>query len=322
MVFIDLFFVVKYDLNGNIYIFVTLNVKSESMTENEEMILDRNDDLMMNDCFDNQSFFLKGSDNMGWGIKNRMSRIFNPKTGRTVMLAFDHGSIMQSTAGMDKLDAAVLPLIHFADSLMCTRGTVRAVIPPVTRKPVCLRFSVGSTELSELNNDCVISIEDAIRLNASALGVTVALGDKYEAKMIENLVAAVDAGGKYDIPVMAVTSVSKQGRDAAYYAMVARVCAENGANIVKTYYTEKNFSRIVNKCPVPIIVAGGEKMPEQKSLDFCYRAINEGAAGIDVGRNVFQSSSPVAMIKAISAIVHDNLIPDDAYQLFRELSSL
>lgn len=291
------------------------------MTENEEMILDKSNDIMINDYFDNYSFFLKGTEHMGWGIKNRLSRMFNPKTGRTVMLAFDHGSVLESTAGLDRLDAAVRPLIHYADSLMCTRGAVRSVVPPVTRKPVCLRFSAGATELSELNNDCVIGIEDAVRLNASALGVTVALGDKYEAKMIGNLVNAVDAGYRYDIPVVAITSVSKQARDASYYAMVARVCAENGANIVKTYYTEKNFARIVNKCPVPVIVAGGEKMPEQKSLTLCYRAMNEGAAGIDVGRNVFQSSSPVGMIKAISAIVHDNLDPDDAYQLFRELAS-
>ena len=268
----------------------------------------------------NDSFFLKGIDNMGWGIKNRLSRIFNPKTGRTVMLAFDHGSVMESIAGLDRLDTSVLPLIHFADSLMCTRGAVRSVVPPTTRKPVCLRFSAGSTELSELNNDCVINIEDAIRLNASALGVTVALGDKYESRMIENLAIAADNGYKYDIPVMAVTSINKQDLDASYLSMVARVCAENGANIVKTYYTEKKFSSIVNTCPVPVIVAGGAKIEEHKSLEFCYRAINDGAAGIDVGRNVFQSSSPVAMIKAISAIVHDNLDPDDAYQLFRELS--
>ena len=291
------------------------------MTENEEMMLDRSGDSMANDIFDNQSFFLKGIDNMGWGIKNRLSRIFNPKTGRTVMLAFDHGSVMESTTGLDRLDTSVLPLIHFADSLMCTRGAVRSVIPPTTRKPVCLRFSAGSTELSELNNDCIINIEDAIRLNASALGVTVALGDKYEAKMIENLTTAIDCGFKYDIPVMAVTSINKQERDAAYLAMVARVCAENGANIVKTYYTEKKFSKIASMCPVPIIVAGGVKMAEQKSLEFCYRAINDGAAGIDVGRNVFQSSSPIAMIKAISAIVHDGLDPEDAYQLFQELSN-
>ena len=291
------------------------------MTEKEEIMLDRSDESIARDFIDNQSFFLKGIDNMGWGIKNRISRIFNPKTGRTVMLAFDHGSVMESTAGMDRLDASVLPLIHYADSLMCTRGVVRSVIPPTTRKPVCLRFSAGSTELSELNNDCVISIEDAIRLNASALGVTVALGDKYEAKMIENLAAAVDKGNKYDIPVMAVTSICKQDQDSSYLSMVARVCAENGANIIKTYYTEKKFSKIINRCPVPVIVAGGVKMAEQKSLEFCYRAINDGASGIDVGRNVFQSSSPIAMIKSISAIVHDNLEPDDAYQLFRELSN-
>ena len=291
------------------------------MTENEEMMLDNSDDLIMNDFVDSQSFFLKGSDNMGWGIKNRMSRIFNPKTGRTVMLAFDHGAIMESTAGLDRLDTSVLPLIHYADSLMCTRGAVRSVVPPISRKPICLRYSAGSTELTGLNNDCVINIEDAIRINASALGVTVALGSEYESKTIENLVSAVDNGYKYDIPVIAVMSISKQERDASYYAMAARVCAENGANIVKTYYTEKNFSKIVNNCSVPVIVAGGKKVPERKSLEFCYRAISEGAAGIDVGRNVFQSSSPVAMIKAISAIVHDGLFPEDAYQLFQELEN-
>ncbi|MDR0574271.1 MAG: 3-hydroxy-5-phosphonooxypentane-2,4-dione thiolase [Tannerella sp.] len=291
------------------------------MTEKEEMIPDKNDDLTINDFFDNQSFFLKGIDNMGWGIKNRMSRAFNPKTGRAVMLAFDHGSIMEPTSGLDRLDTSVLPLIHYADSLMCTRGVVRSVVPPTTRKPICLRFSSGSTGLSEFNNDCVINIEDAIRLNASALGVTIALDDKYEAKTIKNLVVAVDHCYKYDIPVMAITPVNKQERDAAYYAMVARVCAENGANVIETYYTEKNFSKIINNCPVPVIMAGGKKIPEYKFLELCYCAINDGASGIAVGRNVFQSSSPIAMMKAISAIVHDSLILEDAHQLFRELSN-
>ncbi|MDR0742896.1 MAG: 3-hydroxy-5-phosphonooxypentane-2,4-dione thiolase [Tannerella sp.] len=292
------------------------------MTEKEEIMLDKNEDLGMNNFFDNKSFFLKGTDHVGWGLKNRMSRIFNPKTGRTVMLAFDHGSVLDSTAGFDQLNLSMPPLIHFADSIMCTRGIVRAVISPSTRKPVCLRFTAASTVLSELNNDTILDVEDAIRLNASALGVTVILGDKYEAQTIRNLVLAVDSGYKYDIPVMGITSISKQDCDAAYYAMVARVCAENGANMVKTYYTEKNFSKVVNKCPVPVIVAGGKKMPEQKFLEFCYRAIDQGAAGINVGRNVFQASSPVAMIKAISSIVHDNLLPEDAFQLYRELSNL
>lgn len=291
------------------------------MTEKEEALVDKSDDVLLNNLFDQHSFFMKGAQHAGWGIKNRLSRIFNSKTGRTVMLAFDHGAVMQSTTGLERLDAAVHPLIYFADSLMCTRGAVRTIVPPDTRKPICLRFSAGSTELSELNRDSLINMDDAIRLNASAIAVTVALGEKHEAKMIKNLAAAVDNGYMYDIPVMAVTSISKQSSDAAYYAMVARVCAENGAGIVKTYYTEKNFRKIVTQCPVPVIVAGGVKMAEQKVLNFCYRAINDGAAGIDVGRNVFQSSSPVAMIKAISAIVHDNLIPEDAYQLFRELSA-
>lgn len=290
------------------------------MTEKEEALVDKSDELMLNNYFDQYSFFMKGAQHAGWGVKNRLSRIFNSKTGRTVMLAFDHGAVMESTAGLDRLDAAVQPLVYFADALMCTRGAVRTIVPPETRKPICLRFSAGTTELSELNRDSLIDIDDAIRLNASAIAVTVALGEKHEAKTIENLAAVVDNGYKYDIPVMAVTSISKQDSDAAYYAMVARVCAENGASIVKTYYTEKNFNKIIAKCPVPVIVAGGAKMAEQKALDFCYRAVNDGAAGIDVGRNVFQSTSPVAMIKALSAIVHDNLIPTEAYQLFRELS--
>ncbi len=292
------------------------------MKENEEMALDIIDDLHPDSLENNRSFFLKGTEHMGWGIKNRLSRIFNPKTERTVMLAFDHGSIMDSVTGLERLDRSVLPLIHFADSLMCTRGSVRSVIPPITRKPVCLRYSAGSTMFSELNNDSCIDIEDAIRINASAIGVTVAIGDKYEARTIENLVHAADNGYKYNIPVMAIIPVCKQGQDVKYYSMAVRICAENGANIVKAYYTEKDFSKIIKMSPVPVIVAGGKKMYEQKALELCYRAINEGASGVDMGRNIFQSSSPVAMIKAISAIVHDGLMPEDAYLLFKELSNL
>jgi len=286
------------------------------MTEKEELMLDTSDSMTPTDY----SCFLKGMDNAGWGMKNRLSRIFNPKTGRTVMLAFDHGSIMATTTGIDSLSASIVPLIHFSDSIICTRGVVRSIVPVSSRKPVCLRFSAGSTELSELNNDSLIDITEALRLNASAIAVTVALGDKQEARMIANLSAAVDAGNKYDIPVMAVVPINHQERDAAYYAMFARVCAENGASIIKTYYTEKNFARVMNNCPVPVIVAGGKKMTEQKALETYCRAISEGAAGIDVGRNVFQSSSPVAMIRSISGIVHDSLFPDDAFRMFRELS--
>jgi putative autoinducer-2 (AI-2) aldolase len=291
------------------------------MTEDEDVLLDMNDDLYSNSLIDTGTPFLKGTENSAWGIKNRLSRIFNSKTDRTVMLAFDHGSIMDTDCGLDNIKSAVLPLIQFADSLVCTRGIVRTIVPPSTRKPICLRFSVGSTSLTEYNNDTIIDIEDALRLNASALAVNVSIGDKYEVKTLANLSKAADFGSKYDIPVMGVMSVSKQDKDSVYYSLAARVCAENGASIIKAYYVEKNFSKIINTCPVPVVVAGGKKVSEQKFFEICYHAIESGAAGIEVGRNVFQSSSPIAVLKAISAIVHDNLLPDDAFQLFKELSN-
>lgn len=269
----------------------------------------------------NQNFFLKGSDNCDWGMKNRLSRIFNPQTGRTVMLAFDHGYIMGPTSGLERLDLSIVPLIEYADSLMCTRGSLRSVIPPSNTKGICLRYSAGSTMLTELNNECIIDINDAIRVNASALAVMVSAGGTFEAKTIENLVKTADYGYKFGIPTMGVTAVGTQmARDARYFGLAARVCAENGANIVKTYYTEEDFAKVINACPVPIVIAGGKKLEEKAALELCYKAINEGAAGVDMGRNVFQSTNPIAMIQAVRAVVHENLTPDQGFELFKDLS--
>lgn len=268
-----------------------------------------------------QSYFLKGLDHCDWGIKDRMSRIFNPTTGRTVMLAFDHGYIMGPTSGLERLDLSIVPLIEYADSLMCTRGALRSVVPPVSNKPICLRYSAGTTVLTELNNECILDIKDAIRLNASALAVMVSIGDTYEGKTIENLVRTADFGYTYGIPTMGVTAVGKQmTRDARYFSAATRICAENGATFVKTYYTEQDFGKVINACPVPIVIAGGKKLPEKDALDLCYRAINEGAAGVDMGRNVFQSESPIAMIRAVRSVVHEGLTPDQAFELFNDLS--
>ena len=268
----------------------------------------------------NTAFFLKGNENKGWGVKNRLSRIFNPKTGRTVMLACDHGFIMGPTSGLERVDLAINPLIEYADCLMCTRGILRSVIPPTISKPVCLRSDGGTTILTELNLNRVYDVEDVVRVNASAMAVMVACGDKASEQITtHNLVHTVDIGEKLGIPVLGVTAVGKDmARDARYFRLATRVCAENGASFVKTYYTEEGFETVVAQCPVPIVIAGGKKLPEEKALELAYRAIQAGAAGVDMGRNVFQSEKPLAMMKAISAVVHDGLTAKDAFQLYND----
>lgn len=267
-------------------------------------------------------FHVKGASSMGWGMKDRLSRIFSPATGRTVMLAFDHGFIMGPTSGVERIDLSIVPLIQYADCLMCTRGILRSSIPANVNKPVCLRSDAGTTVLTELNRNVLIDVEDAIRFNASAMAVMLSAGDgEQEAITVANLVRAADLGNRYGIPVMGVTAVGKQmERDARYFALASRVCAENGAAIVKTYYCE-GFEKVVASCPVPIVIAGGKKLPEEEALALCYKAINDGAAGVDMGRNVFQSESPVAMIQAVHAVVHDGLTPKQGYELFLDLKN-
>jgi len=253
-------------------------------------------------------------------VKNRLARIFNPKTGHTVMLACDHGFIMGPTSGLERVDLTINPLIEYADCLMCTRGILRSVIPPSMSKPVCLRSDGGTTILTDLNLNRVYDVEDVIRLNVSAMAVMVACGDKASEQITtHNLVHTVDMGAKYGIPVLGVTAVGKDmARDARYFRLATRVCAENGASFVKTYYTEEGFETVVAQCPVPIVIAGGKKLPEEKALELAYRAIQAGAAGVDMGRNVFQSEKPLAMMKAISAVVHQGLNAKDAFQLYND----
>ena len=268
----------------------------------------------------NEAFFLKGNENRGWGVKNRLSRIFNPKSGHTVMLAFDHGFIMGPTSGLERVDLTINPLIEYADCLMCTRGVLRSVVPPTTTKPVCLRADGGTSILTDLNLNRLYDIEDVLRVNASAMALMVAVGDKASEQVTtHNLVQAVDFGEKYGIPVLGVTAVGKDmARDARYFRLATRICAENGASFVKTYFTEEGFETVVAQCPVPIVIAGGKKLPEEKALELAYRAVQAGAAGVDMGRNVFQSEKPLAMMKAISAVVHDGLTAKDAFQLYND----
>ncbi|MDF9828790.1 3-hydroxy-5-phosphonooxypentane-2,4-dione thiolase [Parabacteroides sp. PF5-6] len=269
-----------------------------------------------------EGFHVKGAAHQPWGLKDRLSRVFNPKTGKTVMLAFDHGFIMGPTSGLERIDLTILPLIEYADCLMCTRGILQSVIPPTVNKPICLRSDAGTSILTELNDNVIIDIEDAIRMNVSAMAVMLSIGDPaFEAKTIANLYKAVDLGSRYNIPVMGVTAVGKQmARDARYFGLATRICAENGANIVKSYYCE-GFANVAAACPVPIVIAGGKKLPEKEALEMCYNAINDGAAGVDMGRNVFQSTSPAAMIQAVHAVVHEGLTPDQGFELFNDLKA-
>lgn len=265
-------------------------------------------------------FYIRGCDSMGWGMKERMARIFRPGTGKTVMLAFDHGFIMGPTSGLERIDLGIVPIAKYADCLMGARGIIRASIPPELSKPICLRSDAGTSILTELNHNVIIDVEDAIRLNASAMAIMLAIGDPAtEAQTVANLYRLADLGQRYGIPVMGVTAVGKEmARDARYFGLASRICAENGANIVKTYYCD-GFSKVTACCPVPIVIAGGKKLPEDEALDLAYRAINEGAAGVDMGRNVFQSSDPVAMIQAVGGVVHDGLTPAEGYAKFNDL---
>lgn len=265
-------------------------------------------------------FFLKGLDHVDWGMKDRLSRIFNPASGHTVMLAFDHGYIMGPTSGLERMDLTITPLIEHADCIMCTRGALRSIVPPTCAKPVSLRYSAGTTVLTDLNDECVLDIEDAIRVNASALAVMVAVGSKFEGKTIANMVKTADLGNKYGIPTLGVTAVGKElVRDSRYLALASRVCAENGATFVKTYFCDTGFELVAASCPVPIVVAGGKKLPENEALVMAYNAIQQGAAGVDMGRNVFQAGNPIAMLKAIRAVVHDKRTPKEAFELYKTL---
>lgn len=265
-----------------------------------------------------QGFFLKGSSHYDWGMKHRLSQLFSPQTGRTIMLAFDHGYIMGATSGLERLDISIPPLAEHADVLMATRGGLRACIQPDLKKAVALRCSSGSSVLRDDITKEVLAVdaEDAIRMNASCLAVQVYVGSSNECATIENLSKAVNVGNRYGIPVLGVVGVGKEmERTPQYFLTATRLVAEMGAHIIKTYYCD-DFEKIVAACPVPIVVAGGKKIPEKDALELTYNAIAKGAAGVDMGRNVFQAENPVAMIKAVKMIVHEGATADEAYKYY------
>jgi len=272
---------------------------------------------------DKQGFYLKGLANYDWGIKNRMSRIFNPKSGRTVMLAFDHGYFQGPTKGLERIDLNILPLVEHADVLMCTRGVLRAMIPPSVTKPVVLRCSGGNSILSELSNETIaVDIADATRLGVCAMAAQIYIGAEYEHKSIANVIKLIDTGLTAGIPTLAVTGVGKDmARDARYFGLATRIAAELGAQYVKSYFIEEGFERVTAGCPVPIVIAGGKKLPEREALEMAFKAVDQGAAGVDMGRNIFQSDDPVAMIQAVGKVVHDLMPADQAFEMYNDLKA-
>ena len=272
----------------------------------------------------NEVFSLKGSNSLDWGMKNRLSNIFDAKSGRTVMLAVDHGYFMGPTTGLERIDIDIVPLLPNADTLMCTRGILRSTIPPTFNRGIVMRASGGPSILKDdiSYENIAVDMEDAIRMNVSAVAVQVFIGGEGETQSIHNMTRLVDAGNRYGMPVLGVTAVGKNmARDAKYMRLATRMCAELGASYVKTYYVEKGFDTVTAACPVPIVIAGGKKLPEIDALTMASRAVADGALGVDMGRNIFQSDAPKAMMEAVHKVVHEDMRPKDALDLFNTLKN-
>ena len=270
-----------------------------------------------------ECFFLKGAGSLDWGMKNRLSRIFNPDTGRTVMFAIDHGYFQGPTTGLERIDLTIVPLMYYADAIMLTRGILRTSVPPSITKPVVMRCSGGPSILKELSDEhLAVDIEDAIRMNVAAITLQVFIGGQFETRSVHNMTRLVDMGLRYGIPTMAVTAVGKDMvRDARYFRLACRICAELGAQIIKTYYVPEGFQTITASCPVPIVMAGGKKIPVLDALTMAYNAVQEGASGVDMGRNIFQADAPKAMMQTVHKVVHENLKPAEALEMYETLKN-
>lgn len=260
---------------------------------------------------------------MNWGLQNRLNRIIQPKTGKTVMLAVDHGYFLGPTSGLENPRKTIAPLLSFADSLMLTRGILRTSVDPKNETPVILRVSGGSSILKELSNEEITtSIQEAIRLNVSAVTCSIFVGGEFEKQTLMNLSKLINEAESFCIPVLAVTAVGKEmTRDSRYLALSCRIAAELGAHFVKTYYCE-DFEKVVESCPVPVVIAGGKKIPERDALQLTKNATMKGAVGVDMGRNIFQSENPVAMIQAVRSIVHEGASVEQAFDFFQTKQSL
>jgi len=262
---------------------------------------------------------------MDWGLQNRLARIIKPETGHTVMLAVDHGYFLGPTSKLENPRATIAPIIAYADALMPTRGVLRTSVDPKTQTPIVLRVSGGTSIIGPALADEAITttFEEAIRLNVAAVALSIFVGTDYERQTLLNLADLVNEGETYGIPVLAVTAVGKElgKRDARFLSLSCRIAAELGAHFVKTYYCEE-FEKVVGGCPVPVVIAGGPKLDTMSAVfQLAYDAINRGAVGVDMGRNIWQSEHPVAAIQAVRAIVHEKATVKKALELFEDLKA-
>ncbi len=260
---------------------------------------------------------------MQWGLKNRLSRIIRPETGRTVMLAVDHGYFLGPTTKLEVPERTITPLLPWADALMLTRGVLRTSVDPAANIPFVLRVSGGVSITGPALSDegLTTSMEDAIRLGASAVTLSIFVGTEHERQTLLNLGRLVDEGERYGMPVLAVTAVGKEleKRDARFLSLCCRIAAELGAHFVKTYYCE-GFEKVVEGCPVPVVIAGGPRLETfRDTLVLAGEAIERGASGVDMGRNIWQSEHPVAALKAVRAVVQEGKSPDEAFELYESL---
>jgi putative autoinducer-2 (AI-2) aldolase len=255
---------------------------------------------------------------MDYGMRNRLSRIIKPRSGHCVMLAVDHG-YFGNVPGQLKCFGDLNPLFEYADALMLTRGMLRSCVDPNVDIPIVLRVSAGASMLKELSNEEInVTIEDAIRLNVSAITCSIFVGGEFEKQSLMNLSKLVNWGQEYGIPTLAVTAVGREMvRDDRYLGMASRMAAEMGATFVKTYYCD-NFENVTSICPVPVVIAGGKKIEERDALQMSKNAIEKGAVGVDMGRNIFQSDSPIGMIKAVREIVHNNVSVTEAFEIYKQ----
>ena len=262
---------------------------------------------------------------MDWGIKNRLNRIIQPDTGRTVMLAIDHGYFLGPITKLEAPGKTVEPLLPHADALMLARGVVRNCMSPEMKTPMVLRVSGGRSILAGENlsdEGLATAMDDAVRLNVSAVALSVFVGSKHERQTILNLSKLVDEGMRVGMPVLGVTAVGKEleKRDARYLSLCCRMCAEFGASFVKTYYCE-DFEQVAESCPVPVVIAGGPQMDTEKEvLEMCREAIDRGAVGVDMGRNIWQNEHPVAMIRAVKGVVHEGMTGAEAWDLYQTVA--
>lgn len=257
---------------------------------------------------------------MDWGMANRLAQLIQPD-GHCMFLPIDHGYFQGPTRSLEQPAKTIAPLLPYSDALFATRGVVRACVDPADRTPIILRVSGGTSMVgADLANEGITtSMEDAVRLNVSAVGISVFIGTEYEKESLLNLGKLVDEGEKYGIPVMAVTAVGKEleKRDSRYLALCCRICAELGAKVVKTYWCDDGFDKVVAGCPVPVVMAGGPQADtEREVLEFVHDGMRNGSIGINLGRNIWQSEHPVPMIRALRHIVHGNGTVNEAQEIF------